>query len=364
MNFKEGKVMPNPQLAGTVGYDAVGNPIGAADWNRGYRNSPLTPATSVQPNIDPRDFTDRTREFFLGSQGNTGAPVGNPSQGYNSGGGTPGRYTFQPRFPGQLQSQYEQLYGNAINRLNERFQPNSSYGIDPILKQAEQEYYTQTLPALRESYTRLGGQQSARFPAEIQISGQNLATNLAALRAQHGLSEQEQLMKYLNHSPYENVYEAGIPGSQGQGQSSPGLLSTLGDLGVQAGVGYLTGGPVGAGVGAASSLWNRVRNYFSPQNNQQPQTTAYPTVGRGAPGSIPPISQDNQSLLNNLSKRAAPGYQLSPQELQQIQSITGGINAGEDFARTFKQPLPNRITFPRTPQQQARFAGFNKAGVL
>lgn len=290
--------------------------------------------------------------------------TGSPGSADSQSSGSAGRYTFQPRYPGQLQSQYEQLFGNAINRLNERFSPNSQYGIDPILKQAEQDYYTQTLPGLRESYTRLGGQNSARFPAELQISGQNFATNLAALKAQHGLDEQRQLMQYLNHSPYENVYEAGIPPQQAQ-QSGPGLLTSLGDIAAQTALGYATGGPAGAAIGGGAGLWNRLRNFLGSNNNQQqPAQYPQPIQQRPVAGAPVQIQSDQQSLLDNISRRAAPGYQLSPQELQQIQSVTGGVGAGEDFARTFKQPQANRLTFPKSPQQQARFAGFNRAGVL
>lgn len=279
--------------------------------------------------------------------------------GQDGGNGMAGRYTFQPRFPGQLQSQYETLYGNAINRLNQRFGPGAESGINPILNQARTEFQTRTIPGIAEAFTALpgaGGQRSSAFQGSLGAAGAGLNENLAALQGQYDLEQQSQMMRLLGMSPYENVYEGGTPGAQGQGNS--GIFPALLEAGVAGGLGYLTGGPAGAAAGAGGSLFNR----WKSTRNASP--TAQPPIIPQQQGGFNQLAPEQQSLLNNISRNAAPGNNLTPQQVQQIQSITGGVNAGEDFARTFRQPQPQRLTFPQTPQQQARFAGFNRAGVL
>lgn len=331
VNFQERKAMPQ------IGYNEAGQPIGAAEWNR------------MQQQSNPGLFK-RIGQGLSKAASSVGNAVSNAGQstGFL---GTPGHFEYNARFPEHIQKPFEQYYTGALNRLNEGLQnpagPNPA--IDPILKQAEMDYYTKTLPALSESYTSLGNQRSAGFPAAVTGSGQQFSTNLAALKAQYGLQERGQLMNALQQSPYENTFQ---PPTQGWG---PQALQ----LGLDVGAAYLN--PVSA-IGSAA-----VRGYqaFRGSGNSV-------VPGAGQQQSFMPQQQQQaqfqpqqQEWLSGFGQRAAqPGYRYSPEDIQQLQSILGGQGAASDFAKTFGQPQAKRITFPRSPQDQARYAGLIKSGVI
>ncbi len=363
-----GNPVPQPQrtdlIYGNVPPESVApgmTPINNSQYVRYIGNVPNPIQAGIQHNqqLFPDTLSDRIGNAVSDMGNSLGQPFGDSSGGGYGSGGTSGQYRFQPRFPGDLQRQYETLYGNAINRLNQRFSPGAEGGINPILNQARTEFNTRTIPGIAEAFTALpgsGGQRSSAFQGALGAAGAGLNENLAALQGQYDIEQQGQMMRLLGMSPYENVYEGGTPGSQG-GQGG-GIIPSLLEAGVAGGLGYLTGGPAGAAAGAGGSLWNRWRNLRSTPAAAQPQIIPQQQ------GGFPQLAPEQQSLLNNISRNAAPGNNLTPQQVQQLQSISGGVNAGDDFARTFKQPQAQRITFPKTPQQQARFAGFNRAGVL
>lgn len=381
-----------------LGYDAMGQPVYAGQEGRAIvSQSPNNPAPQPPPPAPIRlgpytqfignvpnpiqasiDFNRQVHPETLGDRiGNAISDAGNAlGQPFSMGGsdngggygsaGTSGQYRFQPRFPGDLQKQYETLYGNAINRLNQRFSPGAEGGINPILNQARTEFNTRTIPGIAEAFTALpgsGGQRSSAFQGALGAAGAGLNENLAALQGQYDLEQQGQMMRLLGMSPYENVYEAGTPGTQGSQGGQ--IIPALAEAAVAGTLGYFKGGPQQAAVDAGSSLFDRWRN----SRNVQPATQNnylrnVQPVGQMQQGSFSQLAPEQQAILNNISRGAAPGNNLTPQQVQQLQSISGGVNAGDDFARTFKQPQAQRITFPRTPQQQAKYAGFNKAGVL
>lgn len=344
MIFEERKAMP-------VGY-VNGQPVSAADWNR------------MQQQNNPSLFTRIGRGIS-----NAASSVGNAVSGAaqsvkESAVGTPGGFTQNPRFPEKFQGQYEDIYQSYIDRMKGLQQnpggPNPS--IDPILKQAEMDYYTKTVPAINESYTALGNQRSAGFPAAVTGSGQQFATNLAALKAQYGLDEQRQLMSGLQQSPYINAYQKGtqgwLPGAVDAGISAGGAA-----LSSYFGAPATAGNPAAAGVAGLLAAISAIQKRRSRKMDEEDGGSApqpYETQGP-----LSSFSGEQRSFLDNVSRGAAPGSKLTPDAIAYIQALTGiGGGAASDFQRTFKQPKPQRITFPRSPQEQAKFAGFNRAGVV
>lgn len=267
--------------------------------------------------------------------------------------GTPGNYQFRPAFPSHIQGPYEELFTNSIKKLNSRITGSES-PFDAIAAQARRDYQTKTLPTIAEQFTAMGGQNSSTFPGVLQLSGQHLDQDLAALKGQYDLDQQRQLMNLLDMQPYHQVYEGGAGGQPGR----TGWLRDLAEAGAYAGIGALTGGPAGAAAGGLSSLFNSLRNRRS-QNNQP--ISAPVSYAPSQPQNSPTPNAQQQGYLDNLSKRIGPGYSLTPQDVQVINAIKYP-SAAQDFEATFQQPKP--LSKRLTPQQAARFAGFNKAGVL
>lgn len=322
-----------------IGYNEAGQPIGAAEWNR------------MQQQNNPGLFK-RIGQGLSSAASSVGNAVSNVGQatGFS---GTPGHFEYNARFPEHIQKPFEQYYTGALNRLNEGLQnpagPNPA--IDPILKQAEMDYYTKTLPGLSENYTALGNQRSAGFPSAVTGSGQQFATNLAALKAQYGLQERGQLMNVLQQGPYENSFQ---PPTQGWG---PQALQ----LGLDVGAAYLNpasaiGSAALRGYQAFRGAGNSVVPGAGPQQQQAPYIQQQQQ---------PQFQPQQQEWLSGFGQRAGQaGYRYTPEDIQQLQSILGGGGAASDFQRTFRQPESKRITFPRSPQDQAKYAGLIKAGVI
>ena len=261
--------------------------------------------------------------------------------------GAPGEFKYQPVLPPNLQQKLESLYSSGLDRLNQQFAPGQPSAISPILQQARTQFFTQTLPALQNAYTAQGNSlgSSSRI-GSLGAAGAGLEENLAALQAQYGLSERNQLMNLLSQRPYEQIYQPGTP-------NRPGWLSTLADVGLGAASAFIPGAGIAANVarGALGGL-SALRQNASPGGYSE-QIPAAPMSTAPQRSVLSSLQPDQQDFLNNLSRKAAPGYTLSPQEIQQIQSITGGgVDAGEDFARTFKQPSARPLTYAQRMKQR------------
>jgi hypothetical protein len=64
-------------------------------------------------------------------------------------------------------------------------------GFEPIEQQAQRQFQTQTVPAIAERFTAMGGgQRSSAFQAALGRSGADLASQLGAQKAQYGLQQQ------------------------------------------------------------------------------------------------------------------------------------------------------------------------------
>lgn len=105
----------------------------------------------------------------------------------------------------------------------------------PIAKQAQTRFSTQTVPALAERFTALGGRNSSAFQGALGAAGAGLQENLAGMESQYGLQQNAQnqnLMKLLlglSLSPqFENIAFGGQPGAfHGAAQAAGSILPLL-----------------------------------------------------------------------------------------------------------------------------------------
>lgn len=280
-------------------------------------------------------------------------------------GGSMGGAQYIPRFPSSLQEQYEKLFSSSLQRLNNQFAQGQS-AIDPILEQQRREFYTQTAPGLAEMFTAGGGSGAtagSNFIGQLGAAGAGLNENLAGLRARYNLDERNQLLHILGQSPYETVF---APAQQQPPQRKwwQDLLASLGQAGAGAAAGFLAGGPVGAAVGGLGGLGSSVANSLLNRGQVAPAPVQRQVVSNA--GSFPAVQQQAQqfgNFLQGLEPSSGAGKLLTPQALQQLQSITGStVGAAEDFARTFRQPGTRQSgsrggLYSRLTPELAQYAG-------
>jgi len=101
---------------------------------------------------------------------------------------------------------------------------------DPIQKQAETQFNTQTIPSLAERFTSMGGgQRSSAFQGALGQAGAGLQENLAAMKSQYAMQMMPMLMQMMNmglRPQYEQQYMPGSPSfmtslAGGVGQALP-----------------------------------------------------------------------------------------------------------------------------------------------
>jgi len=168
---------------------------------------------------------------------------------------TPEQYKQFPNLsPKQIGIQ-EQLGSSGLDLLRQI--QGGKFDFAPIENQARQNFNTQTIPGLAERFTALGGgQNSSAFQGALGQAATGLESNLASLKSQHGLNQQNMQQDLLgkllslNQQPsYNNLY---IPQQQGFGKSAG--LSILQLLPILLALSGGGGGLLGAGAGALGGL--------------------------------------------------------------------------------------------------------------
>lgn len=133
--------------------------------------------------------------------------------------GSPAQTQTTPRFsPLQEQAQNQALQ-QLMHLIGNQGRPDYS-AFEPIEQRARQQFQTQTIPGLAERFTALGGgQRSSAFQGALGQSGADLESQLAALRSQYGVQQQQlgqnRLTSLANigfQQPFETQYLAGQPG--------------------------------------------------------------------------------------------------------------------------------------------------------
>ncbi len=164
--------------------------------------------------------------------------------------GSPGQPQFLPTQTGPQ----NQLQGLTIQNLMQMLQPdmqsqqNYQNAFAPIAQQAQNQFYSQTVPSLAERFTALGGgQNSSAFQGILGQAGAGLQSDLAAQGAQFGQQQQQldqnyllNLLRFAFQPQFETQYQPATGGLVGNfasaagqglgmyaGASVPGLGSAL-----------------------------------------------------------------------------------------------------------------------------------------
>lgn len=186
------------------------------------------------------------------------------------------------RFGPQFQQQNDELIRSLLTRLGSPDQ----FNFDPIEKQAREGFSQRTVPSIAERFTSMGSNalSSPAFASQLGQAGAGLETDLAALKSQYGMQQNQQLMQLLGLLSPQQAYFGRQPGllegaSQGIAESLPSYLGAqqLGNqqgqdtnwldlsgnvLGGLAPAAAAFGGPVGLGVGAGAGALSLLLKYL------------------------------------------------------------------------------------------------------
>lgn len=196
-------------------------------------------------------------------------------------------------------SQINKLIGSSLGNLNLPGSQQNSFG--PIANENIRRFEQQGIPTIAERFGSLGGAgteggalSSPDLYKQLFSNSQDFYSQLAAQQAQYGLQNSAQQGNNLS-----NLLQAGL-GKQFDYDVTPGQPSKARQLwngvgqpllntGVQAGLGYLGGGPIGAAAGVASGLGGFGNANYNQGNNMNGQ-------GFGASG----FAQNNNPLMPNM----------------------------------------------------------------
>ena len=177
----------------------------------------------------------------VGQQGGSAGFIPSGQPGSFWGGSPAGVETFNLYTP-QQQAAFNQVLQQALGGLGK-----NQFDFAPIESQARRGFSEQTIPGIAERFSRLGAQKSSAFGQQLGAAGAGLESDLAAMKQQYGLKQQQMLQNLLGiglKPQFESLYR---PGSEGFGRSA--LQSLLGQL--------ATGENVAGAFGAAKGLFNR-----------------------------------------------------------------------------------------------------------
>lgn len=137
----------------------------------------------------------------------------------------------------QQQGALSQLLSQAMGGLQ-----GNKFDFAPIEAQARQGFQQKTIPGIAEMFSGMGsggGQRSSAFAHSLGQAGSDLETNLAGMKANYGMQQQDQLMNMLRTAlmpQTENIFRPAQQGffgnmlggiGQGAGTSISKLLPLL-----------------------------------------------------------------------------------------------------------------------------------------
>jgi len=156
--------------------------------------------------------------------------------------GSPEAIERTPRFDPQRMAGFDQILQQALSGLSQ-----GGGGFGPIEQRETQRFQQETVPGIAERFTSMGAgaQGSSGFAEALGGAGAQLGTGLGALRSQHELGRQSQLMSLLGMglTPQEEITHF---------QQEPGFLGTAGS-GLAQGLGYGIPIALGAMTGGTST---------------------------------------------------------------------------------------------------------------
>jgi len=127
--------------------------------------------------------------------------------------------------------------GQLLSQSMSGLQGNK-FDFAPIEAQARQNFKQQTIPSIAELFSGMGsggGQRSSAFAGSLGNAASGLETNLASMKSQYGLQQQDQLMRMLQMAlmpQTENIFrpaQQGFLGNMmgGMGQGAGTSISKL-----------------------------------------------------------------------------------------------------------------------------------------
>lgn len=154
---------------------------------------------------------------------------GNKPQGGRSAtsqffGGTPGRFEQTPRFTQTQERAFNQLLQQGLGGLQ-----NPQEGFAPISNLARQQFMNQTVPSLAERFTAGSGGalSSPAFASQLGAAGSDLESNLAALGAQYGQNNQQNLLRMISMGLTPQFDTQNIGGQAGFGENAIAALGPI-----------------------------------------------------------------------------------------------------------------------------------------
>lgn len=169
---------------------------------------------------------------------------------------------FQKYTPSQINN-LNQLSSMGLSGLQGLQNSNPYQGFQPIANQAVSQFNQQIVPTLAERFTSMGGAGTASlsspsFASQLGQAGAGLAEQLAAMQAQYGLANRQQMGN--ERSQFAQLLGLGLTPQFDTAHfgAQPGLLQQLAGPATQLALAYFTGGASGlgslGGMGAASAL--------------------------------------------------------------------------------------------------------------
>ena len=253
-----------------------------------------------------KNFMAQQKKFagqagHLAANPNQGGFIPAARQGGFWGGNPAGVETYNMYTPQQQQA-FNSVLQQALSGLGK-----NQFDFAPIEAQARRGFAEQTIPGIAERFSKLGAQKSSAFGQQLGAAGAGLESDLAALKSNYGLQQQQQLHNLLGiglQPQFESLYR---PGSEGFGQS---LLRDL--LG-----GALNGQNIGAVLNGLKGLGGAGNN----PNNQNGLNDAAQQANNAA-------MMANQAQMNNLGQ---VNLQQNPNVYMANQLMGNNQNNGVGF---------------------------------
>lgn len=272
-------------------------------------------AYGLGTSIKDRNAQKKQQKGAGGKPSGTGAGFIPSAQPSSFLGGSPaGIETFNQYTPEQQQA-FSQVLQQALSGLGK-----NQFDFAPIEAQARRGFSEQTVPAIAERFSKLGAQRSSAFGQQLGAAGAGLEGDLAAMKSNYGLQQQQMLHNLLGiglKPQFESLYR---PGSDGFGSNFARDL--LGNL--------VTGENVKGGINALRDWRNKRQGNQAMQNaedvyaqsQQQPfQYTQNPTTAGGSMAGI----YNPGNIVSGLQAPKTPYVpQIAPgQTMGGIQALKG-----------------------------------------
>lgn len=201
---------------------------------------------------------------YVGPTGNGGFQAA-PNQGSFWGGSPAGLETYNQYTP-QQQAGMDQVLQRALSGIG-----SHNFDFGPIEEQARRGFAEKTVPGIAERFTSLGAQKSSAFGQQLGAAGAGLEMDLAAMKQNYGLQQQQLLHNLLGiglRPQFESLYRQG---QEGFGSSfGKNLAQNL-----------LTGDNLAAGFNGLKNLFGRKKDGQNPGQAAIDVLPFQPTYNQG-----------------------------------------------------------------------------------